>query len=689
MKLGRVPYPTFQRLRHIIVVWAIETIALLLLDQALPGLILTSGESAALAIAAIGLLNAIIRPLFLSITITITVLTVGLFSFLLNVAVVTIAARIVPGFTINDTVTVVWVVLGITLTNMIVSKILSLDENNSYYRSVIARLRPSQTELEKGHDFVLIMIEFDGLSKTVLQKAIQGGFMPTLSAWIDSEKFKLSAWNCGLPSQSSSSQIGILYGENRNIPAFRWYEKENQRMIVSNHLSDTAMIEKRLDTHDFLLRDNSSSIGNMFSGGASESVMTMSQFSQVRSFPKRSGNFYTFYLNPYNFIRTFFLMVLDFFQEIFQAIYQRIRNIQPRVRRTLIFALERSISSILLRELTTHIIIENLFKGTNSIYATYVGYDVVAHHTGVESPAAFSVLRNLDKQIQRIEKAAETTKRNYQFVLLSDHGQSQGPTFRQKYGYTLEELIRSFFSKDMAVSGSGESEEIKGYVNSLLQEALIPHGRLSQTARKIYDQIKSDKSNYPFFESPNSSIDSQVSDIVVCTSGNMALLYFTHNPKRLYLEEISLKYPELIANIVSHPGIGFLMVNSILHGTVVIHASGIHYLDKNKNEGMDIFQHYEKNSKTQLIKLNQYSNNGDLVLFSTYDPTSQQTSAFEELVGHHGGLGGKQTEPFVLYPSFLRLDQSIDDSTEMHAVLCQWQKEINGEIVINKRESTR
>ena len=122
------------------------------------------------------------------------------------------------------------------------------------------------------------------------------------------------------------------------------------------------------------------------------------------------------------------------------------------------------------------------------------------------------------------------------------------------------------------------------------------------------------------------------------------------------------------------------MVNSILHGTVVIHASGIHYLDKNKDEGTDIFQLYDNNARNQLIKLNQYQNNGDLVLFSTYDPIKQETPAFEELVGHHGGLGGKQTEPFVMYPAFLNLDQPVKDSTEMHSVLCNWQKEIHKKI---------
>jgi putative membrane protein len=676
MKLGRFPYPTFRRIRHIIVVWAIETIALLLLDQALPGLILTSGESAALAVAAIGLLNAILRPLFLTLTITITVLTIGLFSFLLNIAVVLLASRIVPGFIINDGVTVILVVLGVTLINMIVTKILALDENNSYYRSVISRFRSKEDKTNSDLVTGLVMIEIDGLSKSVIQSAITKGYMPTLSSWLESNQYKLSSWNCGLPSQTSASQMGILYGENENIPAFRWYEKETQKLIVSNHLNDTALIETRIKTKDFLLTGLSSSIGNMFSGGASRSVMTMSQLSQVSKIPKRSGNFYNFFLNPYNFIRTFFLMAFEFFQEIVQAAIQRFRNHQPRVRRSILFAIERTISSVLLRELTTHLVIEDLFKATQSIYATYVGYDVVAHHAGIDSPASFSVLRGIDKQIERIIQAAKTSNNLYQFVLLSDHGQSQGKTFKQKYGYTLDEMIRGLFSKDLDVESAGASEETKGYINSLLQEALIPHERISQTAKKIYDQMKSGKENYPFFINPKHSEKSGNSDVVICSSGNMALVYFTNTNNRLSLEEISLQYPELIADIVSHPGIGFIMVNSILHGTVVIHSNGIHYLSEERIEGSDLFQKYDPTTKKQLLKLNQYKNNGDLILFSDYDPISQNTSAFEELFGHHGGLGGLQTEAFVLYPSIFHFDHPVLDSVEMHKTLCQWQREI-------------
>ena len=87
MILGRFPYPTYRRMRHILIVWIVETMTLYLLGRWLPGLVISSEVDAFLAVTLIGLLNAILRPLILQLTITLTVLTLGLFSFFLNIVV--------------------------------------------------------------------------------------------------------------------------------------------------------------------------------------------------------------------------------------------------------------------------------------------------------------------------------------------------------------------------------------------------------------------------------------------------------------------------------------------------------------------------------------------------------------------------------------------------------------------------
>jgi uncharacterized membrane protein YvlD (DUF360 family) len=317
MKVGQFPYPLLRRMRHILIVWVIETITLYLLGRWLPGLMISSEFDAFLAVALIGLLNAVLRPLILQFTITFTVLTLGLFSFFLNIVVIVMVAYILPGFNFLDYASIIYVVLGISIMNLLASHLLALDENDSYYRSVIPKIKPKDLPPESAQPAGLIIIEIDGLSYNVLRKAIDLGYVPTIQALL-ANHYQIHSWNCGLPSQTSASQMGILYGDNANIPAFRWYEKDREKLVVSNHLSDTAMIEQRFEQQEGLLAGNGSSLGNMFSGNAGKAVMTMSKLSQFRKLPKRSGVFYNFFLNPYNYIHTILLMILELFRELYQ-----------------------------------------------------------------------------------------------------------------------------------------------------------------------------------------------------------------------------------------------------------------------------------------------------------------------------------------------------------------------------------
>jgi uncharacterized membrane protein YvlD (DUF360 family) len=675
MILGRFPYPSFRRIRHIIIVWIVETITLYLLGRWLPGLHISSEFDAFLAVTLIGLANALVRPIILQFTITLTVFTLGFFSFFLNIVMVLLVAYIMPGFNFNDYYSVFIVVLGISFVNLLASNILSLDENDSYYRSVIPKIKPKNLPPESDQPNGLIIIEIDGLSYKVLRKAVESGYMPTLKDFL-TKNYEINSWRCGLPSQTSSSQMGILYGENSNIPAFRWYEKDLEKLIVSNHLNDTAMIEQRFQNKEGLLQVNGSSLGNMFSGNADRAVMTMSKLSQFRKLPKRSGAFYNFYLNPYNFIHTFLLMVLELIREVYQSIVQIIKRGTPRIRRTLLFALERATAAVLIRELTTHLLIEDMFRGCQTIYATYFGYDVVAHITGVESPGAMTTLRDIDKQIHRIMDAIEHAPRMYEIVIISDHGLSQGTPFHQLYGQKLEELIRKILNDQFSIIDTGASEETKGYVNSLLQLALAPHQKLSTTARKLYEQYKKEKGEYLYFDLPREQAKVKQSDIVLCASGSLAMLYFINIPKRLLLEDIRILYPNLIEALVLHPGIGFIAIDSLANGPVVINAEGMYYLLQTNFEGKNPLSIYEDSAAYQIRKLFSYTNTGDIIIQSKYDPLSDQIPAFENLLAHHGGIGGEQTHAFVMHPGKLVYEKKITDATDMHKQLRKWQKQL-------------
>jgi hypothetical protein len=59
---------------------------------------------------------------------------------------------------------------------------------------------------------------------------------------------------------------------------------------------------------------------------------------------------------------------------------------------------------------------------------------------------------------------------------------------------------------------------------------------------------------------------------------------------------------------------------------------------------------------------------------SFYDPQRDEGCAFEELISFHGGLGGPQTQPFILHPERLpRPDEPIVGAAAVHAVLSRWR----------------
>ena len=87
----------------------------------------------------------------------------------------------------------------------------------------------------------------------------------------------------------------------------------------------------------------------------------------------------------------------------------------------------RASITVVMRDLNVATLLGDIVEGVPVVYSTFVGYDEVAHHSGIEQPDAFAVLRQHDAQLARLERAIEQAPRPYHLVVLSDHGQSSGP----------------------------------------------------------------------------------------------------------------------------------------------------------------------------------------------------------------------------------------------------------------------
>jgi len=146
-------------------------------------------------------------------------------------------------------------------------------------------------------------------------------------------------------------------------------------------------------------------------------------------------------------------------------------------------------------------------------------------------------------------------------------------------------------------------------------------------------------------------------DVVVVASGNMAMVYLTDSHRRLTLDELLVRHPDLVPGLVSHPGIGVVVVRTVDHGPVAIGAGGSHRLADGVVEGVDPLLPFGRYAARDLLAHQDLAHVGDLVLVSAYDPVTEEVCAFEELVGCHGGLGGWQTEAVLVYPARFALRQ--------------------------------
>ena len=165
----------------------------------------------------------------------------------------------------------------------------------------------------------------------------------------------------------------------------------------------------------------------------------------------------------------------------------------------------------------------------------------------------------------------------------------------------------------------------------------------------------------------------------MCASGNLALAYFPEIAGRASLEAINERYPEMVDALANHPGIGLVMVRSEEHGALVIGHGGVVHLARGKVEREDPLAEYGEHAAAALARLDAMASCGDLVLISMLDPDTQQVAAFEELIGSHGGLGGAQTEAFILYPSDWELDGELVGADAVNAQLKRWMRDAGPE----------
>ncbi|WP_410673087.1 phage holin family protein [Amycolatopsis sp. cmx-4-68] len=665
---------------RLLLVWAAVTGALRLLDVLLPGFRMTHWWQPTVCALLLGLLAAVVWPLVMRIAYPLAFFTFGLSGFVLLGAGTLAVFRSVPGVEIANIRTAVIVTVAMAAVGALISSLLAIDEDEIFFRRADRRRRRhtpavGDGELPPG----VVFLQIDGLGFDTVRRAVRDGDMPTFAAWLAEGSHALTPWHTDWSSQTGASVCGILHGSNHDILGFRWYEKDRDHVMACAHPTDAAEIERRHSDGRGLLAGDGASRGNLFSGDADHVSLTMSSLPVLvpknlrhRRHERLGAGYYAYFANPVNALRTFAVALADVFREINASVRQRRAGVVPRVPRGGWYPLARPGTTVIARDVVVSAILGDMLAGRPVVYADFLGYDEVAHHSGIERFDTLAVLRSIDQQIARLHRASRLAPRRYHLVALSDHGQTQGQAFSQRFGETIEAYVGRLCGGSPSPSAGKRRQAESWQINAALAEATKSGGLIARRLRaRVEDAECADDRPRTTSGSPG-AVTRVAPGVVVVVSGHLAMVSFTEHEGRVELETIEREFPDLLPSLVDHPGVGFLLVRSREFGPVVLGRDGLHRLATGVVIGEDPLLPYGPHAADLIRRVDTFPHCADVMINSRYDPDSDQASPFETHVGSHGGLGGPQQRGFVVHPREFGFPGEVVGAEALHQVFRGW-----------------
>jgi hypothetical protein len=528
-----------------------------------------------------------------------------------------------------------------------------------------------------------IAIQIDACSYDDMQRAINLGYVPNLKRLLEQQNWEMRKYPAGLPSATPAAQAAIFYGQKKNIPAFRWYEKNGERTLIGSRQPDVQVMRDRLPSDGIL--SGGSSYVNLYDGGADRAIFTVAAKENQRFLTKMGGRRVAMLLLLHP-IRTTLIVV----ESIWEYVREEWERLKSQVRGEYTYywwylPFLHIATNVVLRELQTLAVLLDIYVGAPSIYTTYNVYDEFAHHFGPGSKASLSSLRDLDRRIGQILRMLRRLPgRPYDLYILSDHGQTPSKPYRVQFGETLGDSIVSATKHGVLVmAGTGDyapaHEDIMGFLLDELEEvsadSKMPTPSLGmRMARWVRRQYKI----FPLL--PETVKAEKHSGVVVTYSSSLAHVYWNEPKETVSFDEIRADPDKraLYYFLVAHKGIG-LVITRLQDGAHVETLDGRALVAPNGEmtllEGSDPMKNYAHSDveRKAIAHIASLDNSGDIILFGAYDPERDICICFDDQVGAHGAMGGNQFWPFLMTPrGLVDPDYEINDPLDLHPLFARY-----------------
>lgn len=558
-----------------------------------------------------------------------------------------------------------------------------------YYRLKYFPFTRERKERQERGERGFIVIQIDALAHEDLVRAMERGYAPRLRRLIERGGWELRRFPAGLPSATPAAQAAIFFGTKQDIPAFRFYEKAERRLIIGSKPADVQHIRDRLPESGIL--DGGSGYVNIYDGGADRAIFTLAAKRPQRFLQKMGGARVALLalLHPVRMAMMVVDSIVEYVREEFIRIWGQMRGQYTYYWWYIPFL--HIGSNVVLRELQTLAVLLDIYTGVPAIYTTYNVYDEFAHHFGPGSRTAFSSIRGMDRRIGHIlSMLSRAPGRPYDVYILSDHGQTPSVPYRVRYNETLGDTIVSAAKHGVLVmAGTGDyALEHQDVMDFLVQELEHVSAESSLPARKaglgLGRWIRQQYNLFPLVaEAVKESDDAR---IVVTYSSSLAHVYWTRPDRPLHFDEIRAEPDRraLYYFLVAHSGIGCVITRMLdgahvetLGGRALITPTG----DVEILSGTDPLASYAGSAveRRAIAQLAAMRNAGDMILFGAYDAELDTCICFDDQIGAHGAMGGRQSWPFLLSPrGLVPPDYVIDDPIDLHALFRRYPRHADG-----------
>jgi hypothetical protein len=464
----------------------------------------------------------------------------------------------------------------------------------------------------------IVVLHVDGLGADSLEEALREGDMPFTKRLVETEDYTVHRYRCGVPSTTPFAQAGILYGDNSEIPSFRWWDRERRVLVQFGARSSFKKVADKYFHGCLPLTQDGACIAACYPAGAKEDFGIAYQ-ERSYSHEERSSSAFKVLLpylaNPVHLGDWVWLTVATLARTAGEYASARKEGKHPAAPYVVSDALEE----IFVHPLTRYAVVKAMRERYSPIYAGVYAFDETGHAFGPDDRSSLQILKQVDHTIEKIARARAG---RYELVVLSDHGQIETIPFNPSHAPSFGEVISSSLPGFRVQQIKGEAygppeEEARGHVN------------------------------------------------ITC-SGGLAHIYFADENRRLAYGELTTRHPNLASSISRFDRVALVMARDggrdvFLKGGAELAGDALEALLAQYDDARIL--------REQLSRLNSFENSGDLVVFGAFVEGKQVN--FENQAGGHGSIGGEQLHPFVLAKQEWGIDTSdVWGSHQLHPILC-------------------